>query len=72
MDRQSSAQFAHRGDDHLIDLEEKLERMTPEIPYAAIDDLPMRYKRHTKGVPGRFSLLLHRLAWAIMCYHEHH
>ena len=55
MDRQSRAQFAHRGDDHLIDLEENLESLTLDIPNAAIDDVPMRYQRHTAGVSGRFS-----------------
>ena len=72
MDKQARAQFFHRGDDHLTELEEKLERLTLDIPDVAIDDLPMRYQRHTAGVPGRFSRLLRRVARAIMCYHEHH
>ena len=72
MDRQSSAQFAHRGDDHLIDLEENLESLTLDIPNAAIDDVPMRYQRHTARVSSCFSRLLCRVARAIMCYYEHH
>ena len=72
MDRRAGAQFVHRGDDHLTELEEKLEWLTLDIPDTVIDDLPMRYQRHTRGVPGCFSRLLHRVAQAIMCYHEHH
>ena len=72
MDRRVGAQFVHRGDDQLTEIEEKLERLNLDILDTMIDDLPTRYQRHTAGVPGRFSWLLHRVAWAIMCYHEHH
>ena len=54
------------------EMEENLERLTLEIPNSSIDDLPMRYQRHTTGVPGRFSRLLHRVVRVVMCYHEHH
>ena len=55
MDRQAGAQFIHRGDDHLTELEENLELLNLDIPDPAIDDLPMRYQRHTARVPGYFS-----------------
>ena len=45
MDRRAGAQFVYRGDDHLTELEENMERLTLEIPDVAIDDLPMRYQR---------------------------
>ena len=48
------------------------ERLTLDILDASIDDLLMRYQRHTSGVPGRFIHLLHRVVWDVMCYHEHH
>ena len=54
------------------ELEENLERLTLDIPDASIDDLPMRYQRHTAGVLGRFSCLLCRVVRVVMCYHEHH
>ena len=72
MDRRVGAQFVHQGDDQLGELEENLERLTLDIPDATIDDLPMRYQRHTAGVPRCFSQLLRRVVWAIMCYHDHH
>ena len=55
MDRRVGAQFVHRGDDHLTELEDNLDQLTLDIPNAAIDDIPMRYQRHTIGVPGHFS-----------------
>ena len=72
MDRRVGAQFFHRGDDHLTELEENLELPTLDIADAVIDDLLTRYHIHTVGVPGRFIRLLRRVARAIMCYHEHH
>ena len=55
MDRRARALFAHIFDDHITKLEENLERLTLDIPDAVMDDLPMRYQRHTAGVPGRFN-----------------
>ena len=55
MDGRAGVQFVHRGDDHLTELEENLEFLTLDIPNAAIDDVPMRYQRHTAGVSGHFS-----------------
>ena len=54
------------------EIEENLERLTIDIPDASIDDLPMRYQRHTTGVPGHFIGLLCRVVQDVICYHEHH
>ena len=43
LDRRAGARFVPRGDDITEELEEKLERLTLDIPYANIDELPMRY-----------------------------
>ena len=72
MDRQVGARFIPQGDDVIGELEEKLERLTLDIPNASIDDLLLRYQRPTTGVPSLFSRLLHRVAQAVMCYHENH
>ena len=66
----SVARFVPRGDGITRELEENLERLTLDIPDTYIDDLPLRYQRPTAGVPGRFSRLLCRVAWAVMCYHS--
>ena len=72
MDRRAGAHFVHRGDDELTELEENVDRLSLDILDAAIDDLPRRFQRHTMGVSGLFSHFLHRVARAIMYYHEHH
>ena len=72
LDRRARARFMPHGDYITGELEDNLERLTLDIPDADIDDLPTRYQRSTTGVPGRFSRLLHRVARAVMCYHEHH
>ena len=72
MDRRARSRFVPQGDDLTGELEENLERLTLDIPYASIDDLPLRYQRPTTGVPGQFSRLLRRVVQAVMCYHEHH
>ena len=72
LDRRAEARFVPQGDDMTGELEENLERLTLDIPDASIDDLPLRYKRPTAGVPGQFSKLLSRVSQAVMCYHEHH
>ena len=72
LDRRAGAPFVPQGDDITGELEENLERLTLDILYADIDDLPTRYQRSTVGVLGRFSRLLCRVAQAVMCYHEHH
>ena len=43
LDRKVRACFVPQGDDNTMELEENLERLTLDIPYANIDDLPMRY-----------------------------
>ena len=43
LDRRAGARFVPWGDDITSELEEKLERLTLDIPNADIDDLPMRY-----------------------------
>ena len=72
MDRRAGARFVPQGDDISGELEENLERLTLGIPNVDIDDLLMRYQRSTAGVLVRFSKLLHRVARAVMSYHEHH
>ena len=72
LDRRAGARFVPWSDNITGEMEENLERLTLDIPDADIDDLPMRYQRSTAGVPGRFSRMLHRVARAVMCYHEHH
>ena len=72
LDRRARARFVPQGDDVIGELEENLERLTLDIPDASNDDLPLRYQRPTAGVPGRFNILLHRVAQAVMCYHKHH
>ena len=52
LDRRSRAHFVPWGDDITRELEENLERLTLDMPYANIDDLSMRYYRSTEGVPG--------------------
>ena len=66
------ARLIQRDDDMMGELEENLERLTLDIPDASIDDLPMRYQRHTAGVLGHFSHFLRRVVQAVICYHEHH
>ena len=61
-----------QGDDITRELEENLDRLTLDIPYADIDDLSTRDHRSMVGVLSRFSRLLRRVAQAVMCYHEHH
>ena len=72
MDRRARARFVPQGDDVTEELEENLERLTLDIPDASIDDLPLRYQRPTARVLGHFRRLLCRVAWVVMCYHEHH
>ena len=72
LDRRSEAHFVPQGGDMIEELEENLERLTLDIPDASIYDLSLSYQMPTTGVPGRFSRLLHRVAQAMMCYHEHH
>ena len=62
----------YEADEDIGEIDENLQRLTVGIPNVSIDDLSMRYQRHTTGVSSRFSRLLHRVSQVIMCYHEHH
>ena len=64
--------YCSEADEELGDLEENLQRLTVGISDVTIDDLPRHYQRHTVGVFGRFFKILHRVAQAIIFYHEHH
>ena len=50
LDRKAGAHFVPQGDDITWELEEKLERLTLDIPDADIDYLLTRYKRSTVRV----------------------
>ena len=64
--------YQFKFDDKIEDLKENLQRLTVGIPDMTTDEVPRCYQRHTVGVFGWFSRLLHRVAQAITCYHEHH
>ena len=57
--------------EELRDLEENLQHLTVCIPDMTTDEIPRCYQRHTTGVSRQLSRLLHRVAQAIACYHEH-
>ena len=57
---------------HLAELQDHIEGLTLGIPDVRIEELPMRLQRHTIGVPSRWMRLLHMIAQAVTCYHEHH
>ena len=56
----------------LTAVEEQVESLTLGIPDVRIDELPLQLQRHTTGVPRRWTRLLHMIAQAVTCYHEHH
>ena len=64
--------YRFEAKEEIIDLEENLQHLTMGIPSMTTDDVPRHYQCHTVGVSRRFSRLLHRVAQAIACYHEHH
>jgi hypothetical protein len=39
---------------------------------ASIDDISRHYQRHTMGMSASIDLLLHRVAWIVICYSEKH
>jgi hypothetical protein len=51
-------------------MEQTLEGLTAYIPNMSIEEVPRRYQRHTVGVSGSLSQLLHRVARAVVCYCE--
>jgi len=56
----------------LTEIEHNLERLTLDIPDAAIEDLPLFSQRHTRGVSGPISHFLQQVGQVIACYHDHH
>ena len=53
-------------------VEQTLEGLTADIPDMPLEEVPRRDQCHTVGVSGSMSRLLHRVARAVVCYHEHH
>jgi len=53
-------------------LQDHVEGPTLGIPDVRTDELPLRLQRHTTGVPSRWTRLLHMIAQAVTCYHQHH
>ena len=49
-----------------------IEGLTTDILDISIDEILRRYQRHTVGVSSSLSLLLRRVARAVVCYHEQH
>ena len=56
----------------LEEIEQNLEGLTMDIPDITVDDLPWHYQHHTIGFLTSIGRLLHRVAWAGVCYHEKH
>jgi hypothetical protein len=54
------------------EVEQNLEGLTTDIPNITIGDISRRYQHHTVGVSKSLSRLLHRVAQAVVCYHERH
>jgi len=53
-------------------IEHNLEGLTMNIPDIMVDELPHRYQHHTVGISTSIGQLLHRVAWAVVCYNEQH
>jgi hypothetical protein len=53
-------------------VEQNLEGLTTDIPDMPLEEVPRCDQRHTVGVSGSMSRLLHRVAQAVVCYHECH
>ena len=56
----------------LLALQDQVEGLTLGIPDVRTDELPLRLQRHTTGVPSGWTRLLHMIAQAVTCYHQHH
>ena len=53
-------------------VEQNLEGLTVDIPDMPLGEVPRRYQHHTVGLSESIGRLLRRVAWAIVCYREHH
>jgi hypothetical protein len=53
-------------------VKQNLKGLTADIPDMSLEEVPLRDQRHTVGVSTSMSRLLHRVARAVMCYHERH
>ena len=57
-------------EEELYEIEDNPQRLTVGVPDISIDDLPSHHQRHTAKVSGHLGRLIHRVARAMMCYHE--
>jgi hypothetical protein len=53
-------------------VEQNLEGLTADIPDMPLEEVPRCDQRHTVGVSGSMSQLLHRVSRAVVCYREFH
>ena len=53
-------------------LEEDLIPLMVLVLYTREEDILVRIRCHTRGSGGCFMRFLHKVAWAIPCYSEHH
>jgi hypothetical protein len=58
--------------DEYKEMEHNLEGLMVGIPEMSIEEVPRHFQHHIVGVSGSLSRLLHRVAWAIVFYHERH
>jgi hypothetical protein len=53
-------------------VEQNLEGLTTDIPDMTLEEVPRCDQRHTVGVSTTMGRMLHRVARAVVCYHERH
>ena len=53
-------------------IEQNLEGLTMNIPYAFIDDILRHYQHHIVNVFASIGRLIHIVARAVACYREQH
>jgi hypothetical protein len=53
-------------------VKQNLEGLTVDIPDMTLEEIPRPDQRHTVGVSTAMGRLLHRVARAVVCYHERH
>jgi hypothetical protein len=56
----------------LEEIEHNLEGLTMDIPDITVDELPQCYQCHMVSVSTSIGHLLHRVAWEVVCYHDHY